>query len=85
MSSNGMESPAAKSKPAANAEAARAEFFWAGLPDEVTTKLLKQYYPYQRWDIDTKLRPALKLRVEQLGSQQLSSPSGSSTATVANT
>ncbi|KAL3162590.1 hypothetical protein ABBQ38_008639 [Trebouxia sp. C0009 RCD-2024] len=70
--SNSMETPAAKSKPAVNAEAARAEFCRAGISDDVTTKVLKQYEPYQRWDIDTKLQPALKLWVEQLGSQQLS-------------
>ncbi|KAL3162619.1 hypothetical protein ABBQ38_008666 [Trebouxia sp. C0009 RCD-2024] len=70
--SNSMGAPAAKSKPAANGEAARAEFCRAGIPDEVTTKILKQYHHYQRWDIDTKLRPALELWVEQLGSQQLS-------------
>ncbi|KAL3162593.1 hypothetical protein ABBQ38_008641 [Trebouxia sp. C0009 RCD-2024] len=69
--SKSMETPAAKSKPAANAEAARAEFCRAGIPDEVTSKVLRQYQSYQRWDIDTKLRPALKLWVEQFGSQQL--------------
>ncbi|KAL3162594.1 hypothetical protein ABBQ38_008642 [Trebouxia sp. C0009 RCD-2024] len=70
--SNSMGTPAAKSKPAANAEAARAEFCRAGIPDEVARKVLKWYQPYLRWDIQTKLRPALQLWVEQLGSQQLS-------------
>ncbi|KAL3146997.1 hypothetical protein ABBQ38_014964 [Trebouxia sp. C0009 RCD-2024] len=70
--SKSMETPAAKSKPAANAEAARAEFCRAGIPDEVTRRVLKQYHQYQRWDIDTKLRPALKVWVQQHGSQQLS-------------
>ncbi|KAL3135117.1 hypothetical protein ABBQ32_008058 [Trebouxia sp. C0010 RCD-2024] len=63
---------AATSNPVANSEAAAAAFREAGIPDEVTTKVLKQYPYYQRWDIDTKLRPALKLWVNQLGSQQLS-------------
>ncbi|KAL3162569.1 hypothetical protein ABBQ38_008622 [Trebouxia sp. C0009 RCD-2024] len=72
MLSDSMGTPAAESKPAANAEAARAEFCRAGIPDEVTTKVLKQYQCYHGWDVDTKLRPALKLWVEQVGSQQLS-------------
>ncbi|KAL3162626.1 hypothetical protein ABBQ38_15490 [Trebouxia sp. C0009 RCD-2024] len=63
---------AATSKSVANSEAAAAAFREAGIPDEVTTKVLQQYQPYQRWDIDSKLRPALKLWVNQLGSQQLS-------------
>ncbi|KAL3162607.1 hypothetical protein ABBQ38_008654 [Trebouxia sp. C0009 RCD-2024] len=46
--SNSMEPPAVKSMPAANAEAARAEFCRAGIPDEVTTKVLKRYHPYLR-------------------------------------
>ncbi|KAL3162615.1 hypothetical protein ABBQ38_008662 [Trebouxia sp. C0009 RCD-2024] len=70
--SNSMGTPAAKSKPAANGEAAKAEFCRAGIPDEITAKVLGWYQPYQRWDIDTKLRPALELWVKQLGSQQLS-------------
>ena len=59
-------------KSAANADAARPEFSRAGIPDEVTTKVLKQCQPYLRWDIDSKLRPALQVWVQQLGSQQLS-------------
>ncbi|KAL3135101.1 hypothetical protein ABBQ32_008045 [Trebouxia sp. C0010 RCD-2024] len=58
--------------PAATTGAAKAEFSKAGIPDEVTTKVLRQYHYYQRWDIDTKLRPALELWVKQLGSQRLS-------------
>ncbi|KAL3162663.1 hypothetical protein ABBQ38_008708 [Trebouxia sp. C0009 RCD-2024] len=72
MLNNSMGTPATKSEFAANGEAARAEFCRAGIPDEVITKVLMQYQPYQRWDIATKLRPALQLWVKQLGSQQLS-------------
>ncbi|KAL3162643.1 hypothetical protein ABBQ38_008688 [Trebouxia sp. C0009 RCD-2024] len=63
---------AATSQAIANAEAARAEFWEAGIPDEVTTKVLNQYHHYLRWDIDTKLRPALQLWVKELGSHELS-------------
>ena len=63
---------AAMSKPAANTEAVRAEFLQAGIPDEVVTKVLQQYPPYLRWPINTKLRPALTVWFQQLGSQQLS-------------
>ena len=63
---------AAVSKPAANTDAVRAEFSRVGIPGEVTTKVLKQYNCYLRWDPETKLRPALQLWVERLGSQQLS-------------
>ena len=59
-------------KPAANADTVRAEFSRAGIPDEVTAKLLKIYKPYLNWNPDIKLRPALQLWVKQLGSQQLS-------------
>lgn len=61
-----------KLKPVADPEAARAEFCEAGIPDEVTKRVMKQYQPYSRWDVETKLRPVLKLWVIQLGSQQLS-------------
>ncbi|KAL3162646.1 hypothetical protein ABBQ38_008691 [Trebouxia sp. C0009 RCD-2024] len=60
------------SHPAATTGAAKVEFSKAGIPDEVTTKVLNQYHHYLRWDIDTKLRPALQLWVKELGSQQLS-------------
>lgn len=63
---------AVMTKPAANTDAVRAGFAKAGIPDEVTTKVLKQYPPYLRWDPNTKLRPALQLWLKQLGSQQLS-------------
>ena len=63
---------AAMAKPAANTDAARAEFAKAGIPDEVISKVLKSYKHYIRWDPDTKLRPALQLWLKQLGSQQLS-------------
>ena len=58
-------------KPAANIDALRAEFSKAGIPDEVTAKVLK-YKPYLHWDPDTQLRPALQLWLQHLGSQQLS-------------
>ena len=62
----------AMSRPAGDADAVRAEFTKAGIPDEVITKVLKQHKPYLRWDPDAQLRPALKIWVDQLGSQQLS-------------
>ena len=63
---------AATIKPAASTDAVRAEFIEAGIPDEIITETLKQYEVYLRWDLDTKLRPALQLWIEHLGSQQLS-------------
>ncbi|KAL3162627.1 hypothetical protein ABBQ38_008673 [Trebouxia sp. C0009 RCD-2024] len=60
------------SDPVANSEAVKTEFSQAGIPDEVITKVLNQYQYYLRWDIDTKLRPALKVWMKHLGSQQLS-------------
>ena len=62
---------AATAKPAADTDAVRAEFSRAGIPDEVIAKALK-YKPYLRWDLDTKLQPALQLWLKHLGSQQLS-------------
>ena len=62
----------AKAKTVASTEGTRAEFSRAGVPDEVVRKVLKQYPTYLRWPIDTKLRPALQLWTEQIGSQQLS-------------
>ncbi|KAL3162621.1 hypothetical protein ABBQ38_008668 [Trebouxia sp. C0009 RCD-2024] len=62
---------AAISSPDANTGAATAEFPRAGIPEEVTSEVLK-YQPYLRWDVQSKLRPALALWVKQLGSQQLS-------------
>ena len=64
--------PAATAKGVANTEAVRIEFAEAGIPGEVTTKVLKRYEYYLRWDPDTKLRPALQLWLKHLGSQQLS-------------
>ena len=63
---------AAMAKPAADTDAVRAEFAKAGIPDEVITKALSCYEKYLRWDPDTKLRPALTVWLEHLGSQQLS-------------
>ena len=59
-------------KPAAYTEAVTVEFAKAGIPGEVTTKVLKRYEPYLRWDPETKLWPALRLWLKHLGSQQLS-------------
>ena len=42
---------AVMAKPVANTDAVRAEFAKAGIPDEVTTKVTKQYKPYLRWDL----------------------------------
>lgn len=63
---------AAMSRPAGNADAVRAEFAKAGIPSEVATKVLKQHKSYLQWDPDAQLQPALKVWVDQLGSQQLS-------------
>ena len=63
---------AATSRPAANPDAVRTEFSEAGIFEDVITKVLKQHKPYLRWDPKTQLRSALKLWVNQLGSQQLS-------------
>ena len=62
---------AAMAKPAANADAVRAELVQAGIPEEVIAKVIK-YKPYLGWDLDTKLRPALQLWLKHLGCQQLS-------------
>ena len=67
-----LASLAATAKPVAHCEAVRAEFSKADVPYEVTSKVLQQYNCYLRWPIDTKLRPALQLWLEHLGSQQLS-------------
>ena len=63
---------AAKSVSAGHANAVQAEFAKAGILAEVTQKILKQYKPYLNWDIDTKLRPALQLWLQELGIEQLS-------------
>ncbi len=62
----------AKSAPAGKADAVSAEFAKAGVSAELTQIILKQYKPYLNWDIDTKLRPALQLWLQELGSEQLS-------------
>ncbi len=63
---------AAKSICVGHANAVQAEFAKAGIPAEVTQKILKQYKPYLNWGIDTKLRPALQLWLQELGIEQLS-------------
>ena len=62
----------AKSASAGKAAAVQAEFAKAGISAEVTQKVLKQYKTYLYWDVETKLRPALQLWLQKLGSQQLS-------------
>jgi hypothetical protein len=62
----------AKSASAGKAAAVEAEFAKAGISAEVTQKILKQYKYYLNWDIETKLRPALQLWLQELGSPQLS-------------
>jgi len=62
----------AKSTSAGHANAVQAEFAKAGIPSEVSQKMLKQYKHYLNWDIDTKLRPALQLWLQELGVEQLS-------------
>jgi len=63
---------ATKSAPAGTADAVQAEFAKAGISTEVTQKVLKQYKPYLTWDVQTKLRPALQLWLQELGTEQLS-------------
>ena len=62
----------AKLTSAGKSAAVQAEFAKAGVPAEVTQKILKQYKYYLNWDIETKLRPALQLWLQELGSPQLS-------------
>ena len=62
----------AKSASADKAAAVQAEFAKAGVSAEVTQKVLKQYTPYLTWDVKTKLRPALQLWLQELGTEQLS-------------
>jgi len=62
----------AKSASAGKAAAVQAEFAKAGVSAELTQKILKQYKPYLNWNIHTKLRPALQLWLQELGSKQLS-------------
>ncbi len=63
---------ATKSTSAGRADAVQAEFAKAGISAEVTQKVLKQYKPYLTWDVETKLRPALQLWLQELGAEQLS-------------
>ena len=61
-----------KSASAGKAAAVQAEFAEAGISAEATQNILKQYKPYLNWDIETKLRPALQLWLQELGTKQLS-------------
>ncbi len=63
---------AAKSISAGHANTVQAEFAKAGIPAEVTQKILQQYKSYLNWNIETKLRPALQLWLQELGTEQLS-------------
>ena len=61
-----------KSASAGKAAAVQAEFAEAGISAEATQNILKQYKPYLNWDVETKLRPALQLWLQELGTKQLS-------------
>ena len=63
---------ATKSASAGTADAVQAEFAKAGISAEVIQKVLEQYKHYLNWDIETKLRPALQLWLQELGTEQLS-------------
>ncbi len=63
---------AAKSISVGHANTVQAEFVKAGVSAKVTQKVLKQYKPYLTWDVETKLRPALQLWLQELGTEQLS-------------
>ncbi len=67
-----LSTSAAKSASAGNADAVHAEFAKAGISAEATNKVFSQYKTYLNWDIETKLRPALQLWLQELGSKQLS-------------
>ena len=62
----------AKLAPAGKADAVQAEFAKAGIPAEVTQKVLERYKHYWNWNVEAKLRPALQLWLQELSSQQLS-------------
>ena len=61
-----------KSASAGKAAAVQAEFAKAGISAEATQNILKQYNTYLNWDVETKLRPALKSWLQELGTEQLS-------------
>ena len=63
---------AAKSASAGRADAVWAEFAKAGISAEATQNILKQYNTFLNWDIENKLRPALQLWLQELGTEQLS-------------
>ena len=63
---------ASTSAAAGTAAAVSAEFATAGISAEVTQKVLKRYKTYLSWDVETKLRPALQLWLQELGTEQLS-------------
>jgi len=67
-----LSTSAAKSASADKADAVQAKFAKACISAELTQKILKQYKPYLNWNIHTKLRPALQLWLQELGSKQLS-------------
>ena len=62
----------AKSASAGKADAVQAEFAKAGISAAATKRVLSQYKPYLNWDTETKLRPALQLWLQELGTEQLS-------------
>ena len=52
-------------------EAVRAEFAKAGISNAATARILQQYEPLLRWDAKLKLRPALELWAQVIGTNQL--------------
>ena len=64
--------PAVAPPSAACEEAIRAEFAKASISDADTIKVLQRYKPYYNWDIEARLRPALQLWTQAIGSKQLS-------------
>lgn len=61
----------ARAVPASDEAAVRASFAEAGLSGKAVEKVLKWYPSYLRWDVNTKLAPALQLWHEELGSTEL--------------
>ena len=57
---------------AAHKDAVRDEFAKAGIPDADAIRTLRGYKTYYNWNIEARLRPALQLWTQAIGSKQLS-------------
>ena len=61
-----------KGNPQTLLDAARAEFAKAGISEEATEHALKQYRTYSKWDLSSKLQPAIQMWVNAIGASELS-------------